>query len=370
MSPKRTSSPTLSPTPGSKKLKLSAPGSFDHLTLPSELEGKIDFKPEFKTGDGRPWNFKIVSWNVNGIRAVVKSQKLSYLKFEDPDVICLQETKCHQADFPAEAQYQGYHKYYNSAEKKGYSSTAIFSKQKPISVTYGINIPEHDNEGRVITAEYETFYVINVYVPNAGQKTVRLPYRQTWNTDFLAYCQQLDSNKPVIVAGDLNVAHTEIDLKNPKSNMKNAGFTKEERRDFTTWLDSGFVDTFRKMHPGQAGAYTFWTYMAGARKRNIGWRLDYFVVSDRLTCHVAASEIREMVMGSDHCPIMLLVADPVSEGGDGEAAEGTELDSNGSVQTKVDAEENAEKGNGTVEVVKAAEGKDEIEEIAAAKVED
>ena len=237
---------------------------------------------------------------------------------------------------------------------------------------------DHDNEGRVITAEYETFYLINVYVPNAGQKTVRLPYRQTWNADFLAYCQQLDSNKPVIVAGDLNVAHTEIDLKNPKSNMKNAGFTPEERRDFTTWLDSGFVDTYRNMHPGETGAYTFWTYMAGARKRNIGWRIDYFVVSDRLTCHVAASEIREMVMGSDHCPIMLLIADPAAGGGDGEVvgAEEKELESKGSVQNKEEEKENVEEGNNADEVVKVAEGKDETEgsmqreEIAAGKIAD
>ena len=309
MAPKRSNSAT-SVTSASKKLKLSAPGSQDHMTLPSELEGKIDFKPACTTKDGLPWNVKIISWNVNGIRAVVKSKKLDYLKFEDADIVCLQETKCTEADFPDSAKFQGYHRFYNSAAKKGYSSTAVLSKVKPVSVTYGIDIPEHDNEGRVITAEYANFYLVNVYVPNSGQKTVRLPYRRKWNVEFLAYCQDLDAKKPVVVAGDLNVAHTEIDLANPKTNTKNAGFTPEERGDFTTWLDGGFIDTFRHFHPDKIGAYSFWTYMSNARKRNVGWRIDYFLVSTRFMGRVAASEMRELVLGSDHCPIMLLCADP------------------------------------------------------------
>ena len=323
MAPKRSSSSNAqNGGNASKKMKLSAPGSLDHMILPEELEGQIDFKPDCKTKDGLPWNLKIVSWNVNGIRAVLKSKKLHYLKFEDADIVCLQETKCAEEDFPEEAKFLGYHKYFNSAQKKGYSSTAVFSKVKPLSVTYGINIADHDNEGRVITAEYENFYLVNVYVPNAGQKLVRLSYRRQWNTDFLAYCQNLDSKKPVVVAGDLNVAHTEIDLANPKGNTKNSGFTREEREDFSTWLDSGFVDTFRHFNPDLTGAYTFWTYMANARKRNIGWRIDYFVVSARFVERVAANMIREKVLGSDHCPIMLLCADPgISDPGSGEKKE-------------------------------------------------
>ncbi|XP_063691750.1 exodeoxyribonuclease-like [Bolinopsis microptera] len=308
MAPKRSNSAN-STTSASKKLKLSAPGSLDHMTLPSELEGKIDFKPVCTTKEGLPWNLKIVSWNVNGIRAVVKSNKLDYLKFEDADIVCFQETKCFEADFPEAAKFQGYHRFYNSAAKKGYSSTAVLSKVKPVSVTYGIDIPEHDNEGRVITAEYANFYLVNVYVPNSGQKTVRLPYRRKWNVDFLAYCQDLDAKKPVVVAGDLNVAHTEIDLANPKTNTKNSGFTPEERGDFTTLLDGGFIDTFRHFYPDKIGAYSFWTYMSNSRKRNVGWRIDYFLVSTRFMGRIAASEIRELVLGSDHCPIMLLCAD-------------------------------------------------------------
>ncbi|KAL5271726.1 hypothetical protein ACHWQZ_G000063 [Mnemiopsis leidyi] len=347
MAPKRSGSSQKGGS-ASKKMKLSAPGSLDHMTLPEELEGEIDFKPDCKTTDGLPWNLKIVSWNVNGIRAVLKSKKLHYLKFEDPDIVCLQETKCAEEDFPEEAKFLGYHKYFNSAQKKGYSSTAVFSKVKPVSVTYGIDIPEHDNEGRVITAEYESFYLVNVYVPNSGQKTVRLPYRRKWNTDFLAYCQNLDSRKPVIVAGDLNVAHTEVDLANPKTNTKNSGFTAEEREDFTTWLDSGFVDSFRHFHPDQTGAYTFWTYMANARKRNVGWRIDYFVVSKRFVDRIAASMIREKVMGSDHCPIMLLCADPGSNGtstsGPGREEEASvEKESGGEKEKKEEEEEKEQK---------------------------
>jgi len=324
MAPKRSNS-SASNSSASKKLKLSAPGSLDYMTLPEELEGELDFKPACTTKDGLPWNLKIISWNVNGIRAVTKSKKIHYLKFEDPDIVCFQETKCAEVDFPEEAKFQGYHKYYNSAQKKGYSSTAVFSKVKPKSVTYGINIPEHDNEGRVITLEYHSFYLVNVYVPNSGQKTVRLPYRREWNTDFLAYCKDLDSKKPVVVAGDLNVAHTEIDLANPKTNMKNSGFTPQEREDFTTWLDSGFVDTFRHNNPGKTGAYTFWTYMSSARNRNIGWRIDYFLVSERFVNTVAASDIRKKVLGSDHCPIMLLLANPGSEE-DASEVNGAEVD--------------------------------------------
>jgi len=296
-----------------KKLKLTNPGSWEHMILPAELEGQVDFNPVSQTADSRPWNLKIISWNINGIRAVVKSGKLAYLKFENPDIICLQETKCAEADIPEEAKFLDYHKYYNSADKKGYSSTALYSKKKPLSVSYGIDKPEHDNEGRVITAEYPGFYVVTVYVPNSGRKLVRLDYRREWNTDFLAYCKQLDSKKPVIVAGDLNVAHTEIDLANPKTNTKSSGFTPEEREDFSTWLDDGFVDTFRHFHGDLKGAYTFWTYMSNARKRNVGWRLDYFVTSERFVKNIATNSIREMVLGSDHCPIMLLVADETAK---------------------------------------------------------
>ena len=371
MPPKRSSS---GKTSAAKKLKLSTPGSLDHMVLPAELEGEIDFKPVCTTAEGLPWNLKIVSWNVNGIRAVLKSKKLHYLKFEDPDSVCLQETKCAEMDFPDEAKFLGYHKYYNSAQKKGYSSTALFSKVKPISVTYGINMPEHDTEGRVITAEYNKFYLVNVYVPNSGQKTVRLPYRRQWNSDFLAYCQDLDSQKPVVVAGDLNVAHTEIDLKNPKSNVKNSGFTPQEREDFTTWLDSGFVDTFRHFYPDKTGAYTFWTYMSNARSRNIGWRIDYFLISARFVNRVAASEMREKVLGSDHCPIMLLLADPGSEKSTEEteaveeAKEGVKEAGEGVKEESIGGENETE--NETKEGEEDYGTKDEIVEKSATGCED
>jgi len=299
--------------PKGKKGKLAPPPMspkelWEAMTLPEELEGSMEFKPVSSNKEGIPWNLKIVSWNVNGIRAVIKKNKLGYFKSEDADIICLQETKCDDGDLPPETSFYGYHRYVNCATKKGYSGTAIYSKVEPLSIVNGIGVAEHDDAGRAITAEYETFYLVNTYVPNSGKKVVNLPYRREWNTALLSYIQGLDEKKPVILTGDLNVAHNEIDLKNDKTNHKNAGFTDEEREDFGKILDAGFVDSFRHLYPEQE-AYTFWTFMMNARGKNVGWRLDYFVVSQRLMGAVCDSLVREKVMGSDHCPVMLLMAE-------------------------------------------------------------
>ena len=248
---------------------------------------------------------KLISWNVNGLRACMGKGFLDFLKASDADIVCLQETKMQreQADFIID----GYEEYWNSAEKKGYSGTAVFTKKPPLSVSYGIGIPEHDTEGRVITAEFPDFFLVNVYTPNSQQELARLPYRMQWEDAFRDYLKTLDQKKPLIVCGDMNVAHEEIDLKNPKTNRKNAGFTDEERQKMTELLSSGFIDTFRLLYPDTEGVYSWWSYRFHAREKNAGWRIDYFLVSDRLKDRVSDSRIDADVFGSDHCPIELIL---------------------------------------------------------------
>ena len=246
---------------------------------------------------------KLISWNVNGLRACVRKGFLDYFNEVKADVVCLQETKLQEGQIDLDL--EGYHQYWNYAEKKGYSGTAIFTKIKPISVKYGMDIEEHDNEGRMITLEFEDFYLINVYTPNSQRELARLDYRMEWEDDFREYVKALDSIKPVIICGDLNVAHKEIDLKNPSSNRKNAGFTDEERNKMTELLDAGFIDTFRYFYPDKEDAYTWWSYMAKARERNVGWRIDYFLVSEEIKDILKDAQIHSEIMGSDHCPIVL-----------------------------------------------------------------
>ncbi len=246
---------------------------------------------------------KFVSWNVNGLRACLNKGFLDYVAQEDADVICLQETKLQpeQAVFDLD----GYHRYFHSADKKGYSGTAILTKEEPLSVTYDFGADAHRHEGRVITAEYPEFYLVCCYTPNSKEELARLPYRMEWEDDLRAYLQELDAVKPVVYCGDLNVAHQEIDLKNPKTNRKNPGFSDEERAKMTQLLSSGFVDTFRALHPEETGAYSWWSYRFNSRAKNAGWRIDYFIVSERLRERIAAAEIRADVLGSDHCPVVL-----------------------------------------------------------------
>lgn len=246
---------------------------------------------------------KLVSWNVNGLRAIMKKNFLEVFAALDADAFCLQETKLQegQIDFNPE----GYYSYWNYAVKKGYSGTAVFSKKEPLSVQYGINHEAHDQEGRVITCEYETFYLVCVYTPNSKDGLLRLDYRMEWEDEFLFFLKGLERSKPVIVCGDLNVAHNEIDLKNPSANRKNAGFSDEERAKFTQLLDAGFIDTFRLLHPDEADRYSWWSYRFNARSRNAGWRIDYFVVSKGLQDNVKDAEILDQIEGSDHCPVVL-----------------------------------------------------------------
>ncbi|WGD93162.2 exodeoxyribonuclease III [Bacillus subtilis] len=249
---------------------------------------------------------KLISWNVNGLRAVKRKMDfLSYLKEEDADIICLQETKIQ--DGQVDLRPEGYHVYWNYAVKKGYSGTAVFSKQEPLRVMYGIGIEEHDQEGRVITLEFENVFVMTVYTPNSKRGLERIEYRMQWEEALLAYILELDKKKPVILCGDLNVAHQEIDLKNPKANRNNAGFSDQERGAFTRFLEAGFVDSFRHVYPDLVGAYSWWSYRAGARDRNIGWRIDYVVVSERLKEQIEDASISADVMGSDHCPVELMI---------------------------------------------------------------
>ena len=246
---------------------------------------------------------KLISWNVNGLRAVLRKNFLDFLAKEEPDVLCLQETKASPDDveqlWPAT-----YATYWNVAQRKGYSGTAIFTRTKPIAVSCGIGMAEHDNEGRVLTAEFKDFHLVNVYVPNSKRELTRLPYRQEWDRDFLKYLKKLERKKPVVFCGDLNVAHTEIDLANPKTNRRNAGFTDEERGNFTRLLAAGFVDTFREFEK-RGGHYTWWSQMSDCRARNIGWRVDYFVAAERLRPALKRAWILPEVMGSDHCPVGL-----------------------------------------------------------------
>ena len=246
---------------------------------------------------------KLISWNVNGIRACVQKGFLDFFKEVDADIFCIQESKMQEGQL--ELELDGYYQYWNYAEKKGYSGTAIFTKQKPISVQYGIGIEEHDHEGRVITLEFDDFYMVTVYTPNSQDELKRLDYRMQWETDFLAYLKKLEEKKGVVFCGDLNVAHKEIDLKNPKTNRKNAGFTDEERGKFDAVLKAGFIDTFRYFYPDVEGIYSWWSYRFSARAKNAGWRIDYFCVSDCLKDRLVDAKILTDVMGSDHCPVEL-----------------------------------------------------------------
>ena len=246
---------------------------------------------------------KLISWNVNGIRACINKGFKDFFNKIDADIFCIQETKCQKDQIDLE--FEGYTSYWNSAEKKGYSGTAIFTKQKPISATYGIGIEEHDKEGRVITLEFEKFYMINIYTPNSKRELERLEYRQIWEDEIRKYMLKLNENKPVIMCGDLNVAHKEIDLKNPKTNRHNAGFTDEERNKMTELLDAGFVDTFRVLYPDKENAYSWWSYMGHAREKNVGWRIDYFIVSKSIENCIKEAKIYSEILGSDHCPVEL-----------------------------------------------------------------
>ena len=249
---------------------------------------------------------KLISWNVNGLRAVLNKGFMDFFIAEQPDIFCIQETKMQPGQTAIDL--EGYEEYWNSAVKKGYSGTAVFSRVKPISVEYDLIQEEHGSEGRVITLEYDDFYLVNTYSPNSQRELARLDYRMQWQDDFRAHLQNLDEKKPVIICGDLNVAHQEIDLKNPKSNQKNAGFTPQERQKMTELLEAGFIDTFRYKYPDLEGAYTWWSYMFKAREKNVGWRIDYFLVSERIKEQIKEARIYAEVMGSDHCPVGLELA--------------------------------------------------------------
>ena len=249
---------------------------------------------------------RLVSWNVNGLRACINKGFYDYFKESDADIFCLQETKMQPGQ--AEIISEGYHQYMNSAVRKGYSGTMVFARQEPLQVTYGLGMEEHDQEGRVITCEYESFYLVTCYTPNSKEGLARLDYRMQWEDDFLAYLKRLDEKKPVILCGDLNVAKEEIDLKNPKTNRRNAGFSDEEREKMRTLLANGFTDTFRYLYPDLEGVYSWWSYRFNARKNNAGWRIDYFIVSDRLRDKIVDAKIHTDIMGSDHCPVELDIA--------------------------------------------------------------
>ncbi len=246
---------------------------------------------------------KFISWNVNGLRACLNKGFMDFFKAVDADVFCLQETKVSEGQVQLEL--EGYYQFWNYAKKKGYSGTAVFTKTEPLKVAYGIGVEEHDNEGRVITVEFENYYLVTVYTPNSQRELARLPYRMTWEDAFRDYLKKLECNKPVVVCGDLNVAHKEIDIKNPASNRKSAGFSDEERAKFTELLDAGFIDTFRYFYPDKENAYTWWSYMFNAREKNVGWRIDYFCVSEALKSRLADAAIHADIMGSDHCPVEL-----------------------------------------------------------------
>ena len=248
---------------------------------------------------------KLISWNVNGIRACVGKNFMEFFNEVDADIFCLQETKLQENQI--DLQLEGYYQYWNYAKKKGYSGTSIFTKKEPLNVIYGMGIEEHDQEGRLITLEFEDFYMVTVYTPNSQSELKRLNYRMKWEDDFKKYLKELDKKKPVIVCGDLNVAHQEIDLKNPKSNRKNAGFSDEEREKMTQLLNHGFIDTYRYLYPLQEGVYSWWSYRFKAREKNAGWRIDYFIVSDSLKDKIIDATIETEIMGSDHCPVTLTI---------------------------------------------------------------
>ena len=248
---------------------------------------------------------KLISWNVNGIRACVTKGFLDYFNEMDADIFCIQESKLQAGQI--DLNLEGYHQYWNYAEKKGYSGTAIFTKEEPLNVSYGIGIEEHDKEGRVITLEFDKFYMVTVYTPNSKTELARLDYRMVWEDAFREYLLELDKKKPVIICGDLNVAHKEIDLKNPKTNLRNAGFTEEERSKFTELLNAGFTDTFRYFYPDLTGVYSWWSYRFKAREKNAGWRIDYFLVSNSLKDKLEDAKIHTEVLGSDHCPVEVTI---------------------------------------------------------------
>nr|WP_295595724.1 exodeoxyribonuclease III [uncultured Terrisporobacter sp.] len=248
---------------------------------------------------------KLISWNVNGIRACVGKNFMEFFNEVDADIFCLQETKLQENQI--DLQLEGYYQYWNYAKKKGYSGTAIFTKKEPLNVIYGMGIEEHDQEGRLITLEFEDFYMVTVYTPNSQSELKRLNYRMKWEDDFKKYLKELDKKKPVIVCGDLNVAHKEIDLKNPKTNRKNAGFTDEERNKFTELLNAGFIDTFRYFYPTEENIYSWWSYRFKAREKNAGWRIDYFCVSEKMKDRLESAKIHTEVLGSDHCPVELII---------------------------------------------------------------
>ena len=246
---------------------------------------------------------KFISWNVNGLRACINKGFLEFFQEADSDIFCLQETKLQEGQIHLDL--EGYQQYWNYAVKKGYSGTAVFTRRNPLSVQYGLGRPEHDREGRVLNLEFDDFYLVNVYTPNSQRGLARIEYRMEWEDVFREYLTELDSKKPVVICGDLNVAHKEIDIKNPASNRKNAGFTDEERAKMTELLDQGFIDSFRHFYPDKKDAYSWWSYFSNARERNIGWRIDYFLVSDRLKESLSDAAILSEIMGSDHCPVTL-----------------------------------------------------------------
>lgn len=248
---------------------------------------------------------KLISWNVNGIRACVGKGFLDFFKDVDADIFCIQESKLQEGQIDLDL--EGYYQYWNYAEKKGYSGTAIFTKQEPLDVSYGLGIEEHDKEGRIITLEFEDFYMVTVYTPNSQSELKRLEYRMKWEEDFTEYLVELDNKKPVVVCGDLNVAHQEIDLKNPKNNRKNPGFTDDERGKFSNLLERGFIDSYRYFNPDTEGVYSWWSYRFNARKNNAGWRIDYFLVSNNLEDRIKEASIDTEILGSDHCPVKLIM---------------------------------------------------------------
>ena len=250
---------------------------------------------------------KLISWNVNGLRACLNKGFADFFAAADADIVCIQETKMQPGQ--AEVGFAGYEQFWNSAVKKGYSGTAVFSRIQPLAVSYGMGLPEHDQEGRIITLEYDEFQLVNVYTPNSQRGLSRLEYRMQWEDDFRQFLKKLEEKKPVIFCGDLNVAHTEIDLKNPKTNRKNAGFTDEERSKFTELLDSGYIDTYRYFYPDKEGVYSWWSYRFKAREKNAGWRIDYFCVSKSLKDRLAGTQIHTEILGSDHCPVELQIKD-------------------------------------------------------------
>ncbi|XP_060524141.1 exodeoxyribonuclease [Cylas formicarius] len=270
---------------------------------------EINFLCSQKNAKGKKPNLKVTSWNVDGIRAWLKKDGLKIVKYDNPDILCLQETKCSNEKLPNEVKdIEGYKAYWCSSKKEGYAGVAVYTKIEPINVIYGIDHADHDNEGRCITLEYDTFFLICVYVPNAGRGLVTLSKRLEWNKIFKSFIKELEEKKPIIICGDMNVAHNEIDLANPKTNKKNAGFTQEERDGMTEFLEDGYFDSFRMLYPDKKDVYTFWSYMSKSRTKNVGWRLDYFILSKKLKDSVCDVVVRSEILGSDHCPISLFIA--------------------------------------------------------------